>query len=103
MLLLSSLLHFVNRKLSPVTMTFSLQVVTAFIFALASSAGAAHTASERVDFPRRLDLEQCLFADTIVVIELDIGKTNCFQVTWRRGRPIRLRYVRSQRNSLLGR
>jgi hypothetical protein len=29
-----------------------------------------------VDFLRRLDLEQNVFADTIIVIELDIGKTN---------------------------
>jgi hypothetical protein len=48
MLLLSSLLQYVNRKLSPVTMNFSLQVVTAVIFALANSAGAAHTASEGI-------------------------------------------------------
>ncbi len=56
-----------------------------------------------VDFPRRLDLEQYLFGDMLIVIELDIGKTNRFQVTWRRGGPICLRCLRSQRNWLLGR
>jgi hypothetical protein len=48
-----------------------------------------------VDCPRRVDLEEYVFANTIIVIELDIGITNCFQVTWRRDGPICLRCVRS--------